>query len=159
MKKVLSLSILLTVPLVIGLGAGYAAGLYSEFYSGINRHQILDSDHIELDIELLSFLRMGEVDEALYWLERDMDRMVIALAQGRSFSDLPAEARRSLLMARVYHGLFPSRGRYAAKLEKILKDVPEPSTDFYRACGEGLKQLIRRSPDQQGRRETGRFRR
>lgn len=153
MKKFL-LSILLAVPFAIGIGGGYAAGLYSGFYSANTGQRILDSDRIELDIELLSLLRMGEVEKSLYWLERDMDRTVIALPQGRSFSDLPAEIRRSLLMVRVYHRLFPSTGRYATKLETTLNDVPEPSATFYETCGEGLKQLVSQRSDHERRREA-----
>ena len=123
--------------LIVVYKTGFEAGLRTS----VGTQQTLDADRVQFDVEALSLIRAQDVDGAVRFLKRDLDATTVALPGAKPFPDLPGDVRRSLVMAKAYHGVFLPEGRYAARVREILSDV-QSSVESYDHFGNGLGRLV-----------------
>lgn len=134
------------VSVVLVAGASFATGVfitgrgYEKFVIAPARN--IQAGEAAIQVELLSFLRVGDVETAIRTMENILDNQTLILTQASSDpKDLPDNTVRTLKIIKTYRAYYPPQGPGKTRVERALTSIPEIS-DYKKECKAGICRLI-----------------
>lgn len=132
------------VAALLGVVLGFVGGAFFGVHRlwGVIRPS-LESDavaDVNFAIEDLVWHRTGKHDRALAFMESRLDGAILALPRGRDVTELSAEARRALNVARFYRSRFPAP-ESSALVADALAAIPDEPLDPS-SCSPAVKFLL-----------------
>ncbi len=91
-------------------------------------------------IEVVSYLRVGEIDRATGLMELRIAAAVASLPQGRKWEQIPKDDRTLLVIAKKYLTAFPPAKPPEALLQ-VLSWIPDEELDL-ESCSPAVRQLL-----------------
>ena len=139
MKKVLSIIAVSVLVFVAFLG-GLALGNHWTFgWMNSALGTEVQGNAVTL-IEMLSFLRLGEMDRATGLMELRISSAVISLPQRRQWAEIPEHERAVLVLAKKYFARFPP-AEPAKDLTEVLAWIPDEPLDPD-SCSPVVRELL-----------------
>lgn len=146
MKSKVGIMVLIFIVFVIGTLTGVGVSSYLYYRHVFSQFAAIAAVSLSERINILSQLRMGEIDSAIEKLELSFDTCILSV----QIPNIPRTDYRYRVLrgAKTYRELYPTKSRAANKVTEALIDIPKIETF---KCDTPLCRLVTRMSEEKSK--------